>query len=75
MLVPLLALRLRSALGYVVLAASVMPLVDFVVTSTSDRGSLAYALMVHAPAVVYGLVLGVALLRPWRAGERHPLPA
>ena len=74
MLAALLALRLRSALGHVVLVASVMPLVDFLVTSTSARGSFPYALAVHAPAVVYGVVLGIALLRPSRAPAPHPLP-
>jgi hypothetical protein len=52
-----------------------MPLVDCLVTSTSDRGSLPYALMVHGSAVVYGLVLGVLLLRPSPAvPKRHAEP-
>jgi hypothetical protein len=63
-LVALLALRMRAALAPVVFAACVMPLVDCLVTSTSDRGSVPYALMVHGSAVVYGLVLGAILLRP-----------
>jgi hypothetical protein len=63
MLVALLVLRMRSALAAVVLAASVIPLVDCLVSITSDRGNLAYALMVHGSAVVYGLVLGALLLR------------
>jgi hypothetical protein len=68
MLTALLAVRQRAAFGFVVLAASVMPLTDFLVTSTSDRGSVVYALMVHGSAVLYVLVLGAALLRPSRPG-------
>jgi hypothetical protein len=66
MLTALLVVRQRAAFGFVVLAAGVMPLVDLLVTSTSDRGSVAYALMVHGSAVLYALVLGAALLRPSR---------
>jgi hypothetical protein len=70
-LVALLALRMRAALVLVVFAACVMPLVDCLVTSTSDRGSVPYALMVHGSAVAYCLVLGVLLLR----GERPRAPS
>lgn len=61
--VALLGLRMRSALAAVVFAVSVSPLVDCLVTITTGRESVAYALMVHGSAVVYGLVLGALLLR------------
>ncbi|WP_437332459.1 DUF4267 domain-containing protein [Sorangium sp. So ce394] len=72
MFVGLLALRMRTALGVVTLASSVMPLVDCLVTSTSGRCSVPYALMVHGSAAVYCVVAAVVMLwTPRPALEPH----
>ncbi|NTX35908.1 DUF4267 domain-containing protein [Myxococcus sp. CA033] len=65
----LVATRQRQAAGVFVLATIVMPTVD-ALTVMQNGASLAYALMVHGSAAVYGVVLATALLRP-----RHPSQA
>ncbi|MCP3163039.1 DUF4267 domain-containing protein [Myxococcus qinghaiensis] len=59
----LVAIRQRQAAGVFVLACMVMPTVD-ALTVLHGGASLAFALAVHGSAVVYGAVLGTALLRP-----------
>ncbi|QSQ18272.1 DUF4267 domain-containing protein [Myxococcus landrumensis] len=59
----LVAIRQRKAAGVFVLATIVMPTVD-ALTVMHGGASLAFALAVHGSAVVYGIVLAAALLRP-----------
>ncbi|WP_342380055.1 DUF4267 domain-containing protein [Myxococcus stipitatus] len=59
----LVAIRQRKAAGVFVLATIVMPTVD-ALTVLHGGASLAFALSVHGSAVVYGVVLAAALLRP-----------
>ncbi|MBU8895310.1 DUF4267 domain-containing protein [Corallococcus sp. M34] len=59
----LVAVRQRLAAGAFVLASIVMPTVD-ALTVVQAGTSVPYALMVHGSAVVYGVVLAAALLRP-----------
>ncbi|AGC43462.1 hypothetical protein MYSTI_02135 [Myxococcus stipitatus DSM 14675] len=59
----LVAIRQRKAAGVFVLATIVMPTVD-ALTVLHGGASLAFALGVHGSAVVYGVVLAAALLRP-----------
>ena len=62
--VALVVARQRLAAGLFVLASMVMPVVD-ALTVLKGGASLAFALSVHGSAVVYGVVLGAALLLPY----------
>ncbi|ANZ38196.1 hypothetical protein BBK82_21150 [Lentzea guizhouensis] len=76
----LLVLRQRRALGWVVLADSVIPIGDFFSVVTSG-GSLAYAAAVHGSAAVLVLITAALLLRESAhapsapAGDLRPRPA
>ncbi|WP_163991050.1 DUF4267 domain-containing protein [Pyxidicoccus caerfyrddinensis] len=62
-IVALVVTRQRLAAGLFVLTSIVMPVVD-ALTVLKAGASLALALSVHGSAVVYGVVLAAALLRP-----------
>jgi hypothetical protein len=71
-LTALLLARERRALGVFVLAATLMPLADFLIV-TSQTGRLMFALGVHGSAAVYTFLLGLALLRRSRIRSySHP---
>lgn len=59
--------RQRRLAGAVALASIVMPTVDALTVIGHGARSVGYALGVHGSAVLYGLLLGAALLRPAKA--------
>lgn len=59
----LLALGERRALGAFVAAAMVQPILDMGLSMADARGHVGYALAVHGSAAVYGAILAVLLFR------------
>ena len=53
----------RRALGALVLALTVEPILDCFLVASDPRGQLSYALTIHGSAAVYGLLLSWRLLR------------
>ena len=59
----LLGLRMRPALGVLLLAGALIPLLDCIVSVANPSGHVGYALAVHGTAAMFTFGLGVALLR------------
>lgn len=67
MLSAVLLQRQRRVAGAVIVASVAMPMVDALTVIGHGARSVGYALGVHGSAVLYGLLLGAALLRPAKA--------
>ncbi|MEI9938591.1 MAG: DUF4267 domain-containing protein [Pseudomonadota bacterium] len=64
-----LALRWRRALGALLLASIVSPLLDCIISLSTPGHNTAFALSIHGGATVLVAVLGVVLSRPCRSGS------
>ena len=60
----LLVLRMRAALGVLLLAGGIIPLLDCIISIVSPDGHVPYALAVHGSAAVFTFGLGAWLLWP-----------
>jgi uncharacterized protein DUF4267 len=67
MLAVVLLQRQRRLVGAVTLASVAMPVVDALTVISHGARSVGYALGVHGSALLYCLLLGMALLRPAKA--------
>ena len=72
MLLVVLLQRERRVFGAISLVSVVMPLVDCLTVIGRGVRPVGYALGVHGSAVVYGLLLGAALLWPRRSPSPSP---
>ncbi|GAA3668717.1 uncharacterized protein DUF4267 [Lentzea atacamensis] len=70
----LLLLKQRRALGWVVLADSIIPIGDCLAVITSG-GSVGYALAVHGSAAVLVLLTAGLLLRETAPARPQPVPS
>lgn len=70
----LLLLKQRRALGWVVLADSIIPIGDCLAVITSG-GSVGYALLVHGTAAVLVLITAGLLLRETAPARPAPVPS
>jgi hypothetical protein len=78
MMAALLGLRMRSALGVVLLAGGVIPLLDCIISVVNPSGHVGYALAVHGSTAVFAFALAASLLRLPRVAatqeRRQPNP-
>ncbi|MFD9703704.1 DUF4267 domain-containing protein [Lentzea sp. NPDC059081] len=70
----LLLMKQRRALGWVVLADSIIPIGDCLAVMTHG-GTVGYALMVHGSAAVLVLLTAWLLLREKAPAQAEPVPA
>ena len=60
----LMGFRMRSALGVLLLAGGIIPLLDCIISCANPNGHVAFALAVHGGAAAFTFGLGALLLRP-----------